>query len=287
MERGIERSVYNVSSIRYVGGKMWGSAYKSKDEEVMKFRSVADEELVTRDSGPYSFIVFPNRNTSSISPAVWWELKSPVDSVIGVFMCWICGLSASSSNVERNHIVFKSIRTQILSQLGYDRAQGLNFIGYLNPVNPRDTEKTWEKLDEYRISFAKWTHTLMMLSMKLKNPWPIRWPITSKVMRQHTRNMQVMFMRRKLLLVKTMMMRICRWVIKRKSPVTTRISTVSHRILCCHSEELSSTRNALLSIVTEPPEVIIGSNTSLLLTPMIETIVTSSAKCEISQRNFV
>ena len=57
--------------------------------------------------------------------------------------------------------------------MGYERAQGLNFIEYLNPVNPRDTEKTREKLDEYRSlsqSAPKqmWP-TLMMLSMKLKN----------------------------------------------------------------------------------------------------------------------
>ena len=93
MERDIECSTYNVSSIWYVGRKC-EVPLKSKDEDVMKLRSIANEELAhftresgpmklrsianeelahfTRESGPYSSIVLTNSITSSVSPDVWW-----------------------------------------------------------------------------------------------------------------------------------------------------------------------------------------------------------------------
>ena len=109
----------------------------------MKFRSIADEELAhfTRENGPYSSIVLPNRITSSISPAVWWELKSPVDSHQCIDMLSMRTLSKLKQRGEESQR-FRVETNEDPQSLGYARTQGVNFTGYLNPVNPRDTEKT-------------------------------------------------------------------------------------------------------------------------------------------------
>jgi hypothetical protein len=123
------------------------------DPRVEKFKADAENLLENFWDKSHSFetVRYPVSNDTEISPSEWWKNKAGA-SIIKLFMVWICNLAPSSSGVERLHKVFKSVRTKLRNNLGYERALGLVFLASQHYVNkPAVKLFDWKELQRYRI----------------------------------------------------------------------------------------------------------------------------------------